>query len=359
MAQFRRRSGSVLGRGVSAHTADRAIAQWLFCVAALVFLMVLVGGATRLTESGLSMVRWEPLIGTIPPLTDAAWLREFSDYQTSPQYQQINKGMSLSEFKAIYWWEWGHRLLGRLIGLAFFIPFVIFLVKGYVRRALRPRLFGLFILGGLQGLLGWFMVKSGLVDVPEVSHYRLAAHLSLAIIIYAALLWVAFGLMKSGSPPGRPFWRSHSGVTRVFLVLAALVTLQIVYGGFVAGLSAGLSYNTWPLMDGRFFPAGAMMMDPAWLNLFENRITVQFIHRCLAYLIILVAVFLWWRMNSSAARGIREAAGYMVLAVLVQVALGIVTLLAVVPIWLGVAHQGGALLLVTAMTFLAHRMVRS
>lgn len=348
-----------MGRGVSTHTADRAIAKWLFYVAALVFLMVLVGGATRLTESGLSMVRWEPLVGAVPPLTDAAWAREFADYQQSPQYQKVNKGMSLSQFQTIYWWEWGHRQLGRLIGLAFLVPFIYFLAKGYVRRALRPRLFGLFLLGGAQGALGWFMVQSGLVDIPEVSHYRLAAHLSLAIIIYAALLWVAFGLMKTGAPPGRPFWRSENSVAQLYLLLVAVVAVQIVYGGFVAGLNAGLSYNTWPLMDGRFVPTGLWLQSPGWVNFFENHVTVQFIHRMLAYLVAVLAIYLWFRIGRRGGRAVRDASHYVLVTVGLQITLGIVTLVTVVPITLGVAHQAGALLLVTSLVFLGHRMVKS
>lgn len=348
-----------MGSGVSARTADRAIATWLFCVAALVFLMVLVGGATRLTESGLSMVKWEPIIGAVPPLSDAAWAKEFSDYQQSPQYQKVNRGMALEEFKAIYWWEWGHRLLGRLIGVAFFVPFVYFLARGYVRRALRPRLLGLFVLGGLQGALGWFMVKSGLVDVPAVSHYRLAAHLSLAIIIYAALLWVALGLTKSAAPAGRPFWRAQNGVAQLYLLLVAAVAVQIMFGAFVAGLDAGLAYNTWPLMDGRFVPTGLWQLSPHWINIFENHITVQFIHRMLAYTVALLALYLWWRIGKRAGRAVREASHYMLMAVGLQIALGIATLLAVVPVWLGVAHQAGALLLVTSLVLLAHRMVKA
>ncbi|MDA5194109.1 COX15/CtaA family protein [Govanella unica] len=348
-----------MGTGVSSHTADRAIAKWLFFVAALVFLMVLVGGATRLTESGLSMVRWEPLVGTVPPLTDTAWAQEFSDYQQSPQYQKVNKGMSLGEFKAIYWWEWGHRLLGRLIGFAFLLPLVYFMAKGYVRRALRPRLFGLFVLGGLQGALGWFMVKSGLVDVPEVSHFRLAAHLSVAILIYAALLWVGFGLLKTAAPAGRPFWRAENGVAQIYLLLLTVVILQIVYGGFVAGLQAGLSYNTWPLMDGRLVPHGMWSQTPLLSNLFENHTTVQFIHRMLAYLVAILSVYLWWQISERGGRAVREASHFLLVTVALQIVLGISTLLMVVPVWLGVAHQAGALLLVTSMVFLGHRMVKA
>ena len=334
---------------------DRKIAIWLLCVAALVFVMVVVGGVTRLTESGLSIVTWKPVTGVIPPLSETEWMAEFNEYRQFPEYQKVNRGMSLAEFKYIYWWEYGHRLLGRVIGVAFAVPLLIFWVKGYVRPALRGRLLGLLALGGLQGLMGWYMVMSGLVDRPDVSHYRLTAHLSLALIIFAALLWVALGLLRPDK--GLPSFRDrHPGVWRLFLCLTALIILQILLGGFVAGLKAGLVYNSWPLMDGGLAPPDLWFLDPWWINLFENRSTIQFNHRMVAYVIVAVTAALWWNLRGTQQAGPATA----LLAVIgVQILLGILTLIYVVPVALGAAHQGMAVIVVAKLVWFGRRMVRT
>ncbi|WP_421694309.1 COX15/CtaA family protein [Aestuariivirga sp.] len=317
------------------------VRAWLLGVAALIFCMVIVGGATRLTDSGLSITEWKPLLGAIPPLSEAHWLEAFQKYQQIPEYQLLNKGMSLSDFKFIYWWEWSHRFLGRVIGLAFFLPFAYFAVTGALSRKTAVQCGVLFVLGGLQGALGWYMVASGLVDRVDVSQYRLAAHLSLATFIYGAILWVAFGLGRSRhAPQGAREWCA--------LLITTLVLLQIAAGGFVAGLDAGFGYNTWPGIDGALVPTGLFTATPWWRNMFENALTVQFNHRMLAYLIAVVAVAQAYVVRTPASR-------MLVAAVLLQIVLGIWTLLTVVPLWLGLAHQGGALLVFAAAIWNLHR----
>src|SRR5712691_1405818 len=250
----------------------RAIRLWLWAVAALIFAMVLVGGATRLTESGLSIVEWRPVAGTLPPLSEADWQAEFEKYKTIPQYQLVNRGMSLAEFTTIFWWEWTHRLLGRLIGAAFLLPFVWFLWKGWVEPGLRGRLWLIFGLGAAQGVVGWWMVASGLADRVIVSQYRLAFHLTLACVIYAAILWTADRLFARPAPAVPARLRAGA------LALLCLVLVQIYLGALVAGLRAGLIYNTWPLIDGALVPDRARLFfdQPLWRNLFENALTVQF-----------------------------------------------------------------------------------
>ncbi len=323
----------------TAHPRVDPVRLWLFAVAALVFVMVSVGGATRLTGSGLSITEWKPIMGAIPPLSDAAWQEALEKYRQIPQFQHINKGMSLEAFKRIFWWEWSHRFLARFVGVAFLVPFLFFLAMGRIAPPLVPKLAGLFALGGLQGAIGWYMVASGLSERVSVSQYRLAVHLSLAIVIFAGLLWIALSL-------GPREVRSH-GLPSFYRKSAAwilgLVFLQIAAGAFVAGLKAGNDYNTWPLMDGRFIPQGLGAMSPWWENLFENATAVQFNHRMLAY--VLTAVVLWhvWsllaRLDSSP---VRTSAMALAGAVVAQVALGIWTLLAQVPLLLGLAHQAGA-----------------
>ncbi len=318
---------------------------WLWSVAALIFVMIVVGGATRLTDSGLSITEWKPVVGALPPLSEQAWQAELEKYRQIPEYQLINKGMSLEEFKAIYWWEWGHRLLGRLIGFAFLIPLVWFWMRGRISPALKPKLAGLFVLGGLQGALGWYMVMSGLVDRVDVSQYRLAAHLGLAVLIYAWIVWLVVEPGKGRDPAS-----DGSGFRSAAIAagaLAALIYLQIILGAFVAGIDAGMAYNTWPLMDGAIVPSGLMLMTPWYLNPFENALAVQFNHRIVAYVI---AVFAVLHVISVLRRGTGEAgisALVLVLAVAGQVGLGIWTLLAQVPIDLGLAHQAGAIVLLT------------
>ncbi|MEQ8745602.1 COX15/CtaA family protein [Pyruvatibacter sp.] len=334
-------------RGDAASTPDqRPIAIWLLAVAALVTIMVVVGGLTRLTESGLSITEWKPVTGAIPPLSADVWQQEFDKYRQIPQYQLVNKGMSLDEFKVIYWWEWAHRFLGRLIGLAFFVPFVWFLATGRLRGRLAWTCAGLFVLGGLQGFMGWYMVASGLTERVSVSQYRLAAHLGLAFIIFAALLWVALGILRQAAGAGERRWILWTGG------LAALVYVQIVLGAFVAGLDAGMIYNTWPLMDGAFIPDRVYGVP---LAAFEDHMTVQFNHRMVAYLIAIATVVFCWRVVAGGApRDLRKAAMWFATAVVAQILFGIWTLLAVVPIWMGGVHQFGAVVVLGAAIYLLH-----
>lgn len=332
----------------------RPIAIWLFSVCALIFLMVVVGGVTRLTESGLSIVDWKPISGVMPPLTDQAWQAEFEKYQQFPEYQKVNKGMDLHAFQQIFWWEYAHRLLGRLIGAAFALPFLYFLVRGRVSRRLKPHLALMFVLGGCQGILGWYMVKSGLVDQPDVSHYRLTAHLGLALAIYGYILWAALGLVIVESPG-----RRSTALRRLSLTLLGLVCFQILLGGFVAGLNAGFAYNTWPLMGDSFVPEDMFSLRPLYANFLVNIITVQFTHRIAAYLIAAVALLLWLQVRKHESRAIRVAGHFMLAAVGLQIVLGILTLIYVVPVPLGAAHQGGAVVLLTAVIYMAHRIWRS
>lgn len=329
---------------------NRQIATWLFVVCAMIFCMVVVGGVTRLTESGLSMVHWHPLSGIIPPMTDAAWAKEFAAYQQYPEYQKVNQGMSLGEFKSIFFWEYSHRLLGRLIGLAFFIPFVFFLLKKKVSPTLKPKLWGLFFLGAGQGLLGWWMVKSGMVDRPDVSHYRLTAHLGLAVFIYLCMFWVASSLVTER----RVRHRRRPAIALKLLV--GMIFVQILLGGLVAGLNAGMIYNTWPLMDGAFIPSGLYHLTPWYVNLGENIMTVQFDHRMLAYAIVALGLYLWFRMRRDKRVVIRLSGHLLMLAIVVQVILGIMTLIHAVPIPLAAAHQAGALITLTAALYALRRI---
>jgi heme a synthase len=330
-----------------------AIRAWLFAVAGLVFVMVSVGGATRLTGSGLSITEWQPIMGALPPLSEAAWLEAFGKYKQIPQYTLLNKGMSLAAFKYIYWWEWSHRLLGRVIGAAFLLPFLYFLARGAVRGPMAARLWGLFALGGLQGALGWFMVQSGLSQRTDVSQYRLAAHLLLASVLLAALLWTALDLARE---PRQRRQRRSLYATAAGVILA-LVFLQIGAGALVAGMKAGLAYNTWPLMDGRIIPGGLGAMTPMWRNVFENAATVQFDHRMLAY--ALAALVAWHCarvirfMDDAPAR---TSATILLVTLVLQIAIGIWTLLAHVPLLLGLAHQATAMLVLAAATWHLHTL---
>lgn len=343
--------------------ADRAIACWLLAVAALVFCMVVLGGVTRLTESGLSIVEWQPLVGTIPPLSEADWTALFAKYQATPEYQKVNLGMGLDGFKEIFWLEYLHRLLGRAIGVAFLAPFAYFLIRRRIRRGLAPRLAIMFVLGGLQGVLGWYMVKSGLVDRPDVSAYRLAAHLLLATMIYLYMIWVALDLLnpRGASPRRGPGHR----VARIYApALLALTLVTLIAGAFVAGNDAGFAYNTFPLMGDAMVPADLFVYEPGWRNFFESVPLVQLNHRLLAYLTVLGAVGLF---VASGAYGRRSGLSlesrrviWLVLAVtLGQFALGLSTLLLYVPIPLAAAHQGGALLLLTALIWATHAVRRA
>lgn len=337
---------SIAQSGVRAAGDRRAVVYWLYAVAALVFLMVVVGGITRLTESGLSMVEWHPVTGWLPPLSDQAWQAEFDKYKAFPEYLKVNGWMSLDDFKTIYAWEFGHRLLGRIIGIAFFVPMVFFLVTGRIRRSEAPWFVFLLLAGGSQGALGWYMVQSGLIDRPDVSQYRLAAHLFLAVSIYALLVWTAWALRAEGRPtPALP--RRFRGVATL---LAVLVGVQIILGAFVAGTNAGFAYSTWPTMDGDLVPPGLFETSPWWIAAFEDITTIQFLHRITGYMVGLTAfwLFLTARRGSGTARRAGTAAFHLVV---VQILLGIATLLMVVPVWLGALHQATALLVWTATVF--------
>ena len=320
-------------------TPDRLkpVRIWLYVIALMVLAMVVVGGLTRLTESGLSITEWKPITGIIPPLTEADWQAEFEAYKQIPQYQLLNQGMTLEGFKFIFFWEWFHRALGRIIGLVFAVPFLVFLVQRRFTWNLAAPLAGLFVLGGLQGALGWWMVTSGLTQLTSVSQYRLAAHLTAALLLFMALIWVARHLA-----PGRTIARAEDRPAA--LILLALVILQIGAGAFVAGLDAGMGYNTWPLMDGALVPDGLGAMEPWWKNLFENALTVQFIHRTIAYVIVVYAGALYlWR------RGDGGWLPRIALLVVLQVALGISTLVLHVPLSLALGHQALAFMLAGAV----------
>lgn len=329
--------------GLSQDAHGRAIGRWLLLCCAVLLALVMLGGATRLTESGLSIVDWKPVTGVLPPLGDAAWQAEFQRYQDSPQYAKVNHGMDLAEFKLIFWYEYAHRLLARLLGLVFALPLLWFWLRGMIPQRLRWPLVGILFLGAAQGYMGWFMVKSGLVDIPRVSHYRLAAHLSLALMIYASMFW----LMLRTLWPRRAAGKS---LGKLFGFLLGLVAVTIVFGAFVAGLRAGLMYNTFPLMNGHLMPPGMGAFQPLWLNALENPVTVQFIHRCLALTTFAVVAGLWlsWR-RAELVPAQRLALNALAAMTLLQVSLGIATLLYHVPVALGTLHQGGAVLLLSAV----------
>jgi cytochrome c oxidase assembly protein subunit 15 len=328
----------------------RALRIWLSLVALLIVAMVLVGGATRLTNSGLSITEWQPIMGAIPPLREADWQKAFAAYRKIPQYTELNQGMSLEDFKTIFWWEWAHRFLGRFIGVAFFVPFVVFWAIGYIARSLLPRFIGLFVLGGLQGALGWYMVKSGLVDRTDVSQYRLAAHFGVALSILGYTLWLLFGLGHEGAA-GRKTKGSRAPAV-VAGGLLALIFLQLLAGALVAGLDAGLGYNTWPLINGAFIPNGLFEATPRYLNVFENPLTVQFDHRMIGYTVVIAALAqLAWLSLRKAPTPLIGSAMMLALAALLQATLGIWTLLLAVPIQLGLAHQAGAVAVFAAAVY--------
>jgi heme a synthase len=323
---------------------ERLIGLWLLTCCAVLMALILLGGATRLTGSGLSMVHWSPL-NVIPPMTEQAWMEEFDAYRASPEYQKINRGMALDEFKVIFWYEFGHRLLARGLGIVFALPLAWFMWKRMVPARLRWPLIGLLVLGGLQGYMGWYMVKSGLVDIPRVSPYRLAAHLGLALIIFFIMFRIAIGLLWPKPATTRPPVL-RTGL-RLTIVLGAIT---IFSGAFVAGLQAGLIYNTFPLMGGRIVPLGALGLEPLWRNFFENPAMVQFIHRVLAIATLAACLALWWRGRAlSAGDPLKTALNVVAIAALVQVALGIITLLLYVPVTIGTIHQGGAVVLLSTL----------
>ena len=340
------------------HQRRRAIRLWLYAVAVLVVAMVTVGGATRLTDSGLSIVEWRPVTGAVPPLNQADWAAEFDKYKTSSEYALVNKGMTLAEFKRIYWWEWAHRLLGRVIGAVFLLPLLFFLIKGWVEPGLKWRLWLIFALGGLQGAIGWWMVASGLVGRVDVAQERLAIHLTMACLILVALVWTARSLAPGqAADAGRRLPPRRLAPTAVALLV--LVVAQIALGGLVAGLKAGLVYDTWPTIDGAFIPARERLfhLAPAWTNFVDNHLTVQFTHRMMAYVLITAAILHAIDCLAHASRAIGMRAAALALLLVMQAALGIATLLWHVPLSLALAHQGGAVAVLVAATLHAQYLV--
>ena len=330
---------------------NRRVAVWLLVCCGLVYAMVVLGGVTRLTGSGLSMVDWRPIMGWLPPLSDAEWEQTFAMYQQTPEFQKINAHMNVDDFKGIFWLEYLHRLLGRIIGVVFAVPFAFFLLRGTIVRQQWPKYLLMFLLGGMQGVLGWYMVKSGLVDNPHVSQYRLTAHLVAAFVIFAFMLWVALSLLFP--VPGRS---RHPFFGRAAL-LTALVSLTIVSGGFVAGLDAGEIYNTFPKMGGQWLPPGLAALDPFWRNLTENLTTVQFDHRLLAITTLIAIAIFWLRARAAdLPRRARPANHALLLTALLQVALGIATLLLSVPLALAASHQAVAMLLFAVSLYLLHSL---
>ena len=334
--------------------ARKQVAVWLLVVALMVLGMVIVGGLTRLTNSGLSMVDWKPIMGAVPPLNEADWQARFDQYKAFPEYQKINKGMSLAEFKFIFGMEYGHRLLGRFVGLVFFLPFLWFLIRKKLGKPMIWRGWMLFILGGAQGVMGWYMVASGLVDEPRVSQYRLTAHLFLAILVFTLCVWYALSLLTRETPERSVL---HS-LGRWPLILLGMIGLQIASGGFVAGLDAGYAFNTWPTMNGQWVPQGLFSFSPWISNFFDNPVMVQFFHRCWAYVVTL-AIIVFWARFATPLKGSRSGmvTHLLMILLMVQVGLGIATLLMRVPPALGSMHQVCALALWTCALFLTHRQM--
>ena len=332
-------------------TRNRNVALWLLACCGLVFLMVVLGGVTRLTGSGLSMVDWRPATGLLPPLSAEEWQRVFEMYQDSPEYRKVNAHMNVEDFKGIFWLEYLHRLLGRIIGIVFIVPFAVFAIRGDIRPREWPKYLLMFVLGGLQGVLGWYMVKSGLVDNPNVSQYRLTAHLVFAFLIYAYMLWVALPLLFPREGAARHPWGARS------VALCSLIRVTHVSGGFVAWLKAGKIFNSFPMMGDYWIPPGVMALEPWWRNLFDNPALVQFDHRVLAITTLVACVIFWIGIGRRPlANRSRTAVHLLLAAVTLQFVLGVLTLLNHVPIALGAAHQGSALLLLTAAIYLVHSL---
>ena len=331
---------------------NHAVARWLLVCCGLVFAMVVLGGVTRLTGSGLSMVDWRPIMGVLPPLGETEWQRVFELYQQSPEFQKVNSHMDVNAFKSIFWLEYLHRLLGRTIGIVFVVPFIFFVAKGTIQKREWPKYLLMFVLGGLQGLLGWYMVKSGLVDRPAVSQYRLTAHLVAAFLIYSYMFWVALSLLfpAPGNAARHPWFGRTVAVT-------GLIAITIVSGGFVAGLKAGKIYNTFPMMGDHWLPPGLMSIQPVWRNLFDNAVTAQFDHRLLALTTLLFVAVFWTKARSAGLpKRARIGVNALMHTLVLQIVLGISTLLMAVPVVLGAAHQAVALLLYTVALFTTHAL---
>ena len=339
---------------VGSDSGRYAIRIWLYAVAMLIFAMVLLGGATRLTESGLSITEWQPVIGTLPPLSDSEWKTEFDKYKAIPQFKVLNSGMTLSEFRAIFWWEWTHRLLGRLIGVIFLLPLLFFLWRGWIGRGLRKRLLAIFALGALQGAVGWWMVASGLADRVEVSEYRLATHLVLACLIYTAVVWTAV------AHDPRAMVDAPKRLRACAVVLIVLILIQISFGALLAGLRGGPIFPTWPLIDGSLIPSTEAMLtlQPVWRNLFENVLTVQVEHRLMAYALWLFVIIHAVDIARTLGRS-RALIGVLILvsAVTIQAVLGILTLIFETPLALALMHQATAMAVLTIAVVHTGRLV--
>ena len=327
-------------------SARRAISIWLMALFGLVVLIILIGGMTRLTDSGLSITEWKPVTGAIPPMGDVAWVAEFDKYKVTPEYELQNIGMSMSEFKGIYWWEWAHRFLGRFVGLVWFVGFVWFMARRQIPNGWTGRLAGVGVLGGLQGVVGWWMVSSGLEGrMVDVASYRLAVHLGLAFLILGLISWFVFELRRESAELLQARRRRENGLMGLGTMLVAVLFVQILLGALVAGIDAGRSFPTWPSMAGEFLPSKSFDYSPTWTNFFENPALVQFNHRLLGYLAFLLGAFAWWRSRSSALNGVRSRFDWVMVMMFGQVVLGIVTVLYAAPVHIAIVHQLGAVVL--------------
>jgi len=331
---------------------NKAVIYWLLIGCILIFIMVIVGGITRLTHSGLSISNYKLISGTIPPMNEVEWNAAFDLYKQYPEYQKLNYNMNIAEFKDIYFWEWIHRVIGRFIGLVFIIPFLYFLIRKRLTKSTIKKAVILLIMGGFQGFLGWYMVKSGLVDRPDVSHYRLAAHLTTAFLTFAYTFWVALDLMF---PVKKLVDKTFRNFIRIGLVV---LIIQIIYGAFVAGLDAGWIHNHWPFMnEGKLIHETVYTeQNPTYLNFLEGRSGVQFVHRTLAYVVVIFIVVIWYKAKRMALSSWQNiGVNSLLLIVGFQFLLGVFTLVYAVPVWLGVLHQVGAFILLSAMIFSLHR----
>jgi len=346
-------TAGIAATGARTASADRAVGRWLLTLSGMVLVQVMLGAVTRLTDSGLSIMEWKPIMGAIPPLNEAEWQRVFDIYRGIAEYQVVNAGMSLDAFKSIFWWEYLHRLWGRLIGVAFLLPFLWFWARGQLRGNRARRVFAIFILGGLQGVMGWVMVMSGFADRTDVSQYRLVAHLLLALLIYALLLWQALNLLQPAAHEVPAAQRDS--LRRHGLVMTALITLEIAIGGFVAGLDGGLIYNNFPMMGEHWIAADLFHLSPWWINFFENPGAAQFLHRLMSGFVAIALVSLTVRgRRAELPPALKRRFYYLPLGLLLQAALGIATLMLVVPLPLAVAHQAGAFLLITISLYVMH-----
>ncbi len=333
---------------------NKKVVYWLLTGCLLIFIMVIVGGITRLTHSGLSITTYKLIEGTIPPMNEVEWQAAFNHYKQFPEYQKINSHFTLEDFKDIYFWEWLHRFIGRMIGVVFIIPFLYFLIKKQLSKATIKKAIVLLALGAFQGFLGWYMVKSGMIDHPDVSHYRLAMHLITAFLTFSYTLWVALDIIYSNF--GKPV--SGFNLKTLLKITYLVVLIQIIWGAFVAGLDAGLIHNFWPLMsEGKLIHETVFIeQEPVWRNFIEGKSGVQFVHRYIAYLVVGLIFTIWYKSGKmQLTPSQKKGVNLLLIIVLIQFTLGVITLLYRVPVVLGVLHQVGAFLLLATMTFVVHR----